>query len=198
MRQPLGQTKVQNAFRVLCLERDFVVIVPFFVVTGQLCEKARGWQLSFVANNNHLVASRDGAKSVDRLDLRRLVHYEEIERNRARLEKLRYRERTHEKDRLDLLNDGCGTLQKLPYGKVISLFCDLSVQDAERTDTTPIPRQSGGVRRCDLVPREPHAFHIQLTEAFYETPVSLAIAPFQFRMLRKDDGTHGFEVRPFE
>src|ERR1700737_387495 len=198
IRQSLRQTKVEDAFGVLGLEREFVVFVPILLVAGQFREEARGRQLSLITHNDHLAASCDGAKCIDRLDLRRLVHDEEIERNRPRLEELRYRERAHEKDRLDLLDDGCGAFQKLPYRKVISLFCDFTVQDTQRTDTASIPGQSKSVLVRVLTAREPHAFDIQLAEAFYQTPVSLAVETLKFRMLCKDDAAHRFEIRTFE
>src|SRR6185437_14908790 len=105
MRQTLGQAEVENAFRVSGMERELIVLVDVFFVAGQLREEAVGRQLPLVADHDHLTASRDGTKRVDRLDLRGLVYDEEVERDRSRLEELSHRERAHEKDRLDPLND---------------------------------------------------------------------------------------------
>jgi hypothetical protein len=42
MRQPLGKAKIQDALRILRLERDFIILVPLLIITGQLREERVG------------------------------------------------------------------------------------------------------------------------------------------------------------
>ena len=105
------------------------------IVAGQLREESGRRQLPLVTDDDHLPASRHRAERIHGLDLRRLVDDQQIERDRPRLQELSHRERAHQEDRLDLLDDGASPFQQLPYRQMISLLGDLSVQHAQWADS---------------------------------------------------------------
>ncbi len=77
---------------------------------------------------------------------------------------------------------------------MISLLCDLSVQHAERANSTDVSRQTRGMFVSNLIARELHTLQVQLAEALYLAPMRFTVELLQFGMRSENDAPHSLEV----
>src|SRR5262245_10665161 len=109
--QSRGQTAIENALE----SRGFIFGLAVLVVRGGvLLKEGRRRQLLVVPGHNQLPAAIDRHDGVLRTDLRRLVENDEVEVNLLRMQKLAYRERTHEQARLELQEEARDLLEQPP------------------------------------------------------------------------------------
>ena len=101
-----GQTQAQNAFHI-CGAGDellFIVVVKLVLLAGHAREEARGRQLAVIAHHHQLLAAGHGTQRIHRLDLAGLVNDQQVELDRAGLQKLGHGQRAHHEHRLDGLH----------------------------------------------------------------------------------------------